>query len=229
MKPYIWLLVAAVSLSSCLTSVNPLVSHNNISRFDACVGQWRGEDVSVNISRYRGSEVDKLMRKILEKETKPGDTNEVKWQDNSYTVDFTVNNIRHFMILQFTAIRGRTFAQLSPIGAVKMKNPRDMHRPVYEIPDSLYHELWEGKKETFSFARVESSGSQLKLTFVNGDYIHDLVTKGTMALKYESDALFGTRYITASTSELEAFFSKYGGDDRLFDKANALVLNRVNL
>ena len=47
-----------------------------------------------------------------------------------------------------------------------------------------------------------------------------------MKIKHETDDLYDTFLITASTNELQQFIQKYGNDDRFFNKENSVTLIR---
>jgi len=56
----------------------------------------------------------------------------------------------------------------------------------------------------------------------NNDYEYILGAR----IKNETDELYGTFLITASTRELQQFLEKYGNDSRFFNKENSVTLNR---
>ena len=66
----------------------------------------------------------------------------------------------------------------------------------------------------------------MKLDFIDGGYLHDQIKAGRMKIKNETDELYGTFLITASTRELQQFLEKYGNDSRFFNKENSVTLNR---
>ena len=81
--------------------------------------------------------------------------------------------------------------------------------------------------QTYTIARIRFSNSNnIKLDFIDGDFLYKQINVGRMKLKHETDELFGTFLITASTSELQQFIQKYGNDDRFFDKENSVTLIR---
>ena len=66
----------------------------------------------------------------------------------------------------------------------------------------------------------------IKLDFIDGDFLYKQINAGRMKLKHETDELYDTFLITASTYELQQFIQKYGNDDRFFDKENSVTLIR---
>ena len=71
-----------------------------------------------------------------------------------------------------------------------------------------------------------NANAALDLSFVDGEFIREQVNAGKMKLKHESNELFGSFLITASTSELQAFLEKYGNDERVFSKKTSVHLTR---
>ena len=81
--------------------------------------------------------------------------------------------------------------------------------------------------QSYTIARIRFGNSNtIKLEFINGDFLYNQINAGRMKIKHETDELFGTFLITASTSELQQFIQKYGNDDRFFDKENSVTLIR---
>ena len=81
--------------------------------------------------------------------------------------------------------------------------------------------------QSYTIARIRFSNSNtIKLDFINGDFLYKQINAGRMKLKHETDELYDTFLITASTNELQQFILKYGNDDRFFDKENSVTLIR---
>jgi hypothetical protein len=81
--------------------------------------------------------------------------------------------------------------------------------------------------QTYTIARIRFSNSNtIKLDFINGDFLYKQINAGRMKLKHETDELYDTFLITASTYELQQFIHNYGKDDRFFDKENSVTLIR---
>ena len=81
--------------------------------------------------------------------------------------------------------------------------------------------------QTYTIARIRFINSNnIKLDFIDGDFLYKQINAGRMKLKHETDDLYDTFLITASTSELQQFIQKYGKDDRFFDKENSVTLIR---
>ena len=81
--------------------------------------------------------------------------------------------------------------------------------------------------DSYTIARVQFTNSNtMKLDFIDGGYVYDQIKAGRMKIKNETDELYDTFLITASTTELQQFFEKYGDDSRFFNKENSVTLNR---
>ena len=70
------------------------------------------------------------------------------------------------------------------------------------------------------------NSNTLKIDFIDGGFLYDQIKANRMKLKHESDDMYNTFLITASTNELQQFIRKYGKDDRFFDKENSVTLIR---
>jgi hypothetical protein len=75
-----------------------------------------------------------------------------------------------------------------------------------------------------TFVRVDSIGDRLTMRLTDDDRFEELLQAEPAAVKHEM--LADRPVLTASTSELQTFVTKYAGDERLF--ANELVLSRKN-
>jgi hypothetical protein len=73
-----------------------------------------------------------------------------------------------------------------------------------------------------SFARVDALGEQLKIRLTDDEGFKKLLAAEPKAVKY--DTIDDHPVLTASTGELQAFLTKYAGDERLFP--NDLTLTR---
>jgi hypothetical protein len=80
---------------------------------------------------------------------------------------------------------------------------------------------------SYTIAHVQFSNTNImKLDFIDGGYLYDQIRAGHMKIKNETDELYDTFLITASTRELQQFLEKYGNDSRFFNKENSVTLNR---
>jgi hypothetical protein len=79
---------------------------------------------------------------------------------------------------------------------------------------------------SFSLAKISFVNNNMMISFLNGDYIKELISSGRVRIKHEKEDLFGSCVITASSDELKQFLEKYGNDDRLYSKNNLITLTR---
>lgn len=226
------LLFISLILSSCLLSVNPLITYKNIERFPSALGSWTdNEGTRFTIEMFFGSstEMEGLTaknNKVQSKEKRLAGMapEERKTMQAAQLVSYTSNNLKHEMILSFSRINNDWFAQLTPLRVYKPGNQ------FYDKQNGIVRDTstkdYPMEKSGYSFYRVESTTNELKFIPVNDDFLLDLITKGWAAIPYEKDELFETSLITASPEILVKFFEKYGNDSRLFDKSSTLVLKR---
>ena len=221
------LLPVLLFLSSCVTSINPIVTSQNIVATDAVIGKWQSTDYDVTIEKLQGSDVDQYVEKGTAKET-PDDRikkmhpDERKIYLNTYLARFRKNGFLHLMGLKFTRINNELYAQVEAVAALKTTADK-----ISEIDSNQLEEKNEPfTQSAYSFAKVIFSNKNLQLQFLNTDYIETLISKGAIAIKYEEDTLFETKVITASPEELRKFISKYGQDKRLFSEENTILLHK---
>ena len=222
------LLSVLLFLSSCITSVNPLVTSQNIVATDDVIGKWQSKDYDVTIEKLQGSDIDQYVERETAKERAPGDrikkmpAAERKIFLNTYLARFRKNGFLHLMGLKFTRINNELYAQVEAVAALKTTADR-----ISELDSNELENNNEPiSQSAYSFAKVSFSNKDLQLQFLNTDYIETLLAKGVIAIKYEDDALFGTKVITASPEELRKFISKYGQDLRLFSEENTILLHK---
>ena len=80
---------------------------------------------------------------------------------------------------------------------------------------------------SYTIARIEFiNKNTMKLDFIDASYLYDQIKAGRMKIKNETDELYDTFLITASTRELQQFLEKYGNDSRFFNKENSVTLSR---
>jgi len=224
-------LVIVVGLSSCISSLNPLITYTNIECFDAAIGMWKDDDaMEVKIEKFHGSGLEREFQMQEKKDSekkghkpKPLSQEEIKYQNNVYILSFIKNGVQHVMILSFTRINSNLFAQFAPLIAFE-ENKKSYDAGLIIKNDTAHRALWDfGKDQTFSFAKVKLNAGQLQFIPFNGDYMQTLLAKGAVSIPFEEDRWFDTTLITASADQLQKFFHKYGNDERLFNKKHTLV------
>ena len=96
-----------------------------------------------------------------------------------------------------------------------------------EVDSPMSINLATNRFQSYTIARIRFSNSNtIKLDFIDGDFLYKQINAGRMKLKHETDDLYDTFLITASTNELQQFIVKYGKDDRFFSKENSVTLIR---
>ncbi|MGZ3851463.1 MAG: hypothetical protein ACXVBX_01650 [Flavisolibacter sp.] len=233
-KIFMVLFLAMVTgLFSCINSLNPLVTSSNVESFDAASGLWKdGNGTNVKIERFRNSSIERefnMQGGIKDKNAKPPSVEETKLENNVYILSYNKNKIQHYMILSFTRLNGQLFTQLEPLMAREENENMNVAKLKMQKKPAPVN-LWDlGKDHTYSFAKVEMNNGQLQFIPLDEDYLEGLLDKGAMAIPFEKDDWFGSTLITASPDQLEKFFSKYGSDERVFNKNHTLVLKPAAL
>ena len=235
MKKIFMLLLAAMvtGLFSCINSLNPLITYSNVESFDAAAGLWKdGDGNNIKIEKFRNSNIERefnMQEKSNDKNAKPPSAEETKLVSNIYILSFNKNNIEHYMIVSFARFNGNLFTQFEPLMA--REENKKMNAPVLKMQkESAPVNVWDlDKDHTYSFAKVEMNNGQLQFIPVDENYLEGLLNKGAVAIPFEKDDWFGTTLITASTDQLQKFFSKYGSDEKVFDKKHTLVLKPTAL
>ena len=217
-------------LSSCITTLNPLVTSKNIAKYDEVIGKWQTRDYNIIIERYFGSNLEKSFREtpgskqtaaeVIQK--MPADQKKIFL--NTYLVRFNKNGILHLMGLKFARINNDLYAQVEG-GGFALRVPGDDISPS-DTADDVLLDIFPNAEPAYTIAKVTLDKNVLQLRFVNTDFVETLLNKGAIAIKYEEDDLFDTKVITASSEELEKFLSKYGKDDRLYSAENTILLQR---
>ena len=134
----------------------------------------------------------------------------------SYMVKYIKNKIVYSMFGSLIKLNDRYFINLTPIDINLIDSTMD--EPEINYSNSL---------SSYTIARVEfNQNNSLKLDFIDGGFLAEQLQSGKMKLKHESDELYDTFLITASTADLQQFLRKYGGDKRFFNKENSVTLNR---
>jgi len=212
-----------VFLSSCLTSLNRLVTYSTVSTDNRITGAWQVENLQINIEAIPTSNFFKeLVKSIKTKEEKKSvfDSKEDSiLYSNSYVADFEKNGYQYFMVCSLIKLGNNLFANLEPVDA----------KPV-NVPDAkMMEDLLGGGsfKASNTIARVVFNANEIEFQFIDPGYVRSQLANGRVAIKYEKDNLFNTDLITASSAELQVFLTKYGSDQRLYNKENSVTLKKI--
>lgn len=101
------------------------------------------------------------------------------------------------------------FPDQLPSGAQEIEKTRLVYNGFFFLP-------------VHTFVRVDSMGDRLVMRLTDDDRFKEMLQAEPAAVKHE--LLDDQPVLTASTEELQAFVTKYAGDERLF--SNELVLSR---
>lgn len=227
MKKIFSLIIAGasmLSLSSCITSLQPLVSYDKIITDNRIVGSWQQHGETFIIEPLPTSKFAKNVKQWAGKTGEgifafTGD----KVKDSivfnkAYAVSFEKNGVQYDMVAALIKTGNNMYMDIYPATMYDGKQKED-HTDAYNFS----YDYVGG----FTVAKVEMTGnSGMKLKFMNGDFIKEQVTAGKMRLKHESNDLFNTFIITASTTELQQFIEKYGNDERIYSEENTIGLSK---
>lgn len=216
-------IISLVFLSSCITSLQRLVTYTTVTSDNRITGNWQYEDLAVTIENIPGS----LFFKNITASTAA--SGEIKsafdskedsmLYSKSYIIDFARNGYRYYMTCCLVKLGNELFADIEPIDAKPLNNPdaKDMD------------DLFQGGSyiTSHSIAKVVFRANQMEFRFLNSQFIGDQLKNGRIAVNYEKDDLFQTSIITSSPKDLQQFLSKYGNDERLYSKENTVTLKKI--
>lgn len=219
---FIMSVLILVTTSSCVTSLQPLVTYDSAIADHKFEGTWEQDGQEYIVQNVFNSDFYKKNKKDLEKsrEKNNGQLSEKDKKDSilfskSYIIKYTKNEIEYLLFGSMVKLNGRVFMNFTP---VDMKSIDSANKAEINLDNRL---------NSHTIARVEfSDKNKMKLDFIDGGYLHDQVKTGRMKIKNETDELYDTFLITASTRELQQFLEKYGNDSRFFSKENSVTLNR---
>jgi hypothetical protein len=198
---------------SCLTSLQPLVTDNNIITDERISGTWQCEDATIQIKR-----LEQLPEMYGDRDRRTftrGNTNPA-FLSKTYEVTFNKNDVLYSMVGAITSIQNDLFIEFSPM---KINDPKNAEVSSFEVNNTYL--------TSFTIARLKIKNDHAAdIQFLNGDFIKEQIRAGNMRIKHEQNDLFNTFLITASSSELKQFLEKYGNDDRLYSTQNSITLTK---
>jgi len=224
MKKIIFALsVIIVTGSSCVTSLQPLVTYNTAIADNRLEGSWEQDGQEYIVQKVFNSELYTKHKQELEKSRKEnnGQLSEKDKKDSvlyskSYIIKYSKDGIQYQLFASMIKLNGRLFMNFTPADMTST----DTSGSENEI--NLSNRL-----DSHTIARVQfTNNNVMKLDFIDGGYLYDQIKAGRMKIKHETDELYDTFLITASTRELQQFLEKYGNDSRFFNKENSVTLNR---
>jgi hypothetical protein len=225
MKKTIFIISIAilVTASSCVTTLQPLVTYNTAIADNRLEGGWEQDGEQYIVQKVFNSDFFKKNQKDLEKSRKEnnGQLSEKDKRDSvlfskSYLIKYSKDGIQYLLFGSLIKLNGRLFMNFKPVDMTEIDTSNA------EIEINLSNRL-----DSYTIARVQFTNNNImKLDFIDGGYLHDQIKAGHMKIKNETDELYDTFLITASTTELQQFLEKYGNDGRFFNKENSVTLNR---
>jgi hypothetical protein len=202
-----------LTLSSCLTILQELVTQENIITDSRIEGLWIDPD-SKSI----------LVQKMLNSKFKPKadelERHDYTYEDSLfftkiYVISFREMNLDYTWFAGIVKIKDQYYLSLRPQDCLSSNG-----RETYRLRGNDY-------LTTGSIAKLEwKNNNSLLLHFFNGDHIKEIVLNGMARIRHEYDPLFDTFVITASSREIEQFLEKYGNNESLFRGGSTIILSR---
>lgn len=216
--------ILLISASSCVTSLQPLITHNTAVADARIEGTWEQDGQEYLVQKVFNSDFYKKNKKDLEKSRKENNNNQLSEKDKkdsilfskSYMIKYTKDGIQYLLFGSMIKLSDRLFINFTPVDITST-----------DSTDELSEINLANRINSYTIARVQfSNNSLMKLDFIDGGYLYDQIKAGHMKIKNETDELYDSFLITASTSELQQFLEKYGNDSRFFNKKNSVTLSR---
>jgi len=213
-KPIFLLFIPIMILQSCITSLQPLVTKNTAVTDSRLTGTWNSDGQDYTIQKVFESDFyDK--QKNTSMGGPPFKRDSILFS-KTYVIHYMKNKIKYDLYGRMIQLNGEYFMNFNN-AYLDQEDTTGLENEV--CPTCII--------QTYTIARIRFSNSHtIKLDFINGDFLYKQINAGRMKLKHETDELYDTFLITASTNELQQFILKYGKDDRFFDKENSVTLIR---
>ena len=199
-----------LTLSSCLTIMQSLITPDNIITDYRIEGPWsRSDSNNIVVQKFMDSKFKKVFTE-LKGEWKYTAQDSI-FYTKLYVISYREENLSYTWIAGIVKIQGQYFLNLKPEDILN-ENEKDVN---------------VDGEATSSIAKLEwENDNSLILHFLNGDYIKKIILSGKARIRHEYDPLFNTLVITASSAELEQFLTRYGNNQRLFDGGYTVILTR---
>lgn len=211
-------------LSSCITSYNGLVTYDKVITDDRILGTWTQDNMMIVVEPLVKSKIARELKTDKAKENDDilkgeSETDSLLYL-KSYVINFEKKGISHHMLINFIRLNGELFIDFKPILAYEDNS--------MVFPDKSPDILYPGLKESHSFAKVVFLGNKkLQLKFLSPGFIEKQLRQQHIAIKHEQDEMTGGFLITASSSVLQQFLTKYGKDERLYSPENNIILDKL--
>ena len=220
---FILLVILLFTASSCITTLQPIVTYNTAIVDNRLEGSWEQDGQEYIVKKVFNSELYVKYKDDLEKSRKEnGKLSEKEKKDSilyskSYIIKYLKDGIAYELFGSMIKLNGRLFMNMTPADMNTISPANDKEK-VANISNTLYGH---------TIARVQfNNNNSLNLDFIDGGYVYDEIKSGHMKIKHEIEDNYDTFLITASTRELQQFLEKYGDDKRFFNKENSVTLIR---
>jgi len=199
-----------LTLSSCLTIMQSLITPENIITDKRIEGLWsKSDSKSILVQKFMDSKFKKMFTEL--KDDWKYTAQDSIFYTKLYVISYQEENLGYTWLAGIVKIQGQYFLNLKP----------------EDILNDKEKEVYVEGEATSSIAKIEwKNDNSLILHFLNGDYIKEIILSGKARIKHEYDPLFNTLVITASSAELEQFLTRYGNNQRLFDGGNTIIFTR---
>ncbi|HEY0680507.1 MAG TPA: hypothetical protein VGD17_19635 [Chitinophagaceae bacterium] len=211
--------IAMISMTSCVTSLERLVTPDKITTDPRITGNWLNDGEEFKIVPMQQSELVKDLTRFLGKSTfmtTGDDEKDSIFLSKTYIVSYERNDVQYHMIAGLMKTGNNVFLDLFPVA---MNDPKASESNPYGFNNDYL--------SGYTIAKLEmKSNSSLTLKFIDASFITENIKNGKMRVKHEMNELFGTFMITASSTDLQKFVQKYGNDERIFSKESSVTLTR---
>jgi hypothetical protein len=221
MKKIIIAAFICLALSSCVTTLHPLVTYDKVITDNRLTGKWKNATQEFIVQPFRNSDLFKQHKNEIEEETRKKEkagksTGDSILFSRSYVIEYTKGNVQYDLLGSLIRLNGELFMNFAPLNSMPAG---EMAKDTSLDPGSSL--------SGYTIAKIQILNSnELKIDFLDGGFIYDQVKSGHLKIKNERDELYDTFLITASSEDLRQFLEKYGTDKRLYSKENSVILNR---
>lgn len=207
------LILWVLTLPSCITNLQELANYENIVSDNSITGFWVSAEKQIQIQKLGDSKFKDVFK-------------EARANNNIISEQDSIFYLKHYVI----TYRNENLNYIWSAAFVNVEDSRFINLSQEECNDKNNKGAYLGGENILSgsiIAKFEwKNQNTVKLQFLNGDYIKEIILAGKIRIKHEYDPLFGTFIITASSKQLEQFLEKYGHDERLYKGGSIITLER---
>src|SRR5678809_820284 len=182
MKKIIFIISIAilVTASSCVTSLQPLVTYKTAVADNRLEGAWEQDGEEYMVQKVFNSDFYKKNKKDLEKSRKEnnGQLSEKDKKDSvlfsrSYMIKYSKDGIQYLLFGSLIKLNGRLFMNFTPVDIAITDST--IKEPETDLSNRL---------NSYTIARVQFTNSSImKLDFIDGGYLYDQIKAGRMKIK----------------------------------------------